>query len=42
MPRLDRLPEANRKNLLTFPMQANDTAPFLRLTKTSPPRGSRS
>lgn len=33
MPRLDRLPEANRKNLLNLPMQANDTAPFARLAK---------
>jgi D-proline reductase (dithiol) PrdB len=32
-PRLDRLPEANRKTLLSFPMQANDTAPFIRLAK---------
>ena len=32
-PRLDRLPEANRKNLLNLPMQVNDTAPFVRLTK---------
>ena len=30
-PRLDRLPEGNRKNLLNLPMQANDTAPFVRL-----------
>jgi len=33
MPRLDRLPEANRKNLLNLPMQANDSAPFTRLAK---------
>jgi D-proline reductase (dithiol) PrdB len=32
-PRLDRLPEGNRKNLLNLPMQANDTAPFVRLAK---------
>ena len=29
-PRLDRLPEANRKNLLNLPMHAHDTAPFVR------------
>ena len=33
MPRLERLPEANRKNLLNLPMQVNDAAPFLRLAK---------
>ena len=33
MPRLDRLPEVNRKNLLNLPMQANDTVPFVRLAK---------
>jgi D-proline reductase (dithiol) PrdB len=32
-PRLDRLPEANRKNLLNLPMQAHDTAPFVRPAK---------
>lgn len=32
MPRLDRLPQINRSNLLTFPAQVNDTAPF------APPR----
>ena len=32
-PRLDRLPEPNRKNLLALPMQVNDTAPFVRLVK---------
>ena len=32
-PRLDRLPEANRKNLLNLPMQGHDTAPFVRLAK---------
>jgi|SRR5687768_2802210 len=30
MPRLDRLPEPNRKTLLTAPVQENDTAPFAR------------
>ena len=30
MPRLDRLPQANRSNLLTFPAQVNDTTPFTR------------
>ena len=33
MPRLERLPEANRKNLLNLPMQVNETAPFVRLGK---------
>ena len=28
MPRLDRLPQANRNNLLNFPAQVNDTTPF--------------
>ena len=28
MPRLDRLPQVNRANLLTFPARVNDTAPF--------------
>jgi D-proline reductase (dithiol) PrdB len=32
-PRLDRLPEASRKNLLNLPMQAHETAPFVRLAK---------
>ncbi len=32
-PRLDRLPEGNRKNLLNLPMQAHDTAPFVRPVK---------
>lgn len=32
-PRLDRLPEGNRKNLLNLPMQAHETAPFVRLAK---------
>jgi D-proline reductase (dithiol) PrdB len=30
MPRLDRLPEANRRNLLNLPVQVNDSAPFVR------------
>ena len=29
MPRLDRLPQANRTTLLTFPAQVNDGAPFV-------------
>src|SRR5262245_50761025 len=29
MPRLDRLPQINRNNLLTFPARVNDTAPFV-------------
>ena len=33
MPRLDRLPEANRKNLLTFPTQSNESTPFVRPAK---------
>ena len=33
MPRLDRLPEANRKNLLNLPVQENADAPFTRLAK---------
>jgi D-proline reductase (dithiol) PrdB len=28
MPRLDRLPQISRNNLLTFPAQVNDSAPF--------------
>src|SRR5215510_1402062 len=28
MPRLDRLPQISRNNLLTFPAQVNDTTPF--------------
>jgi len=32
-PRLDRLPEGNRKNLLNLPVQTNETAPFARLAK---------
>jgi len=30
MPRLDRLPQISRNNLLTFPAQVNDSAPFVR------------
>ena len=33
MPRLDRLPQINRNNVLTFPAQVNDTAPFVALAK---------
>ena len=33
MPRLDRLPQISRNNLLTFPAQVNDTAPFVRPAK---------
>jgi D-proline reductase (dithiol) PrdB len=33
MPRLERLPEANRKNLLTFPTQTNECTPFVRPAK---------
>jgi D-proline reductase (dithiol) PrdB len=33
MPRLDRLPELSRKNLLTLPVQVNDAAPFARLSR---------
>jgi D-proline reductase (dithiol) PrdB len=33
MPRLDRLPEVSRTNLLNLPMQANETAPFVRPAK---------
>ena len=33
MPRLDRLPEAARKTLLTLPMGANETAPFVALAR---------
>lgn len=33
MPRLDRLPQTVRSNLLTFPAQVNDTAPFTPLPK---------
>ena len=30
MPRLDRLSQIARNNLLTFPAQVNETAPFVR------------
>lgn len=33
MPRLDRLPETNRNNLLTFPAPVNETAPRTPLRK---------
>ena len=33
MPRLDRLPQINRNNLLMLPVQVNDTAPFVRLAR---------
>jgi D-proline reductase (dithiol) PrdB len=33
MPRLDRLPLANRNNVLTFPAQMNEDAPFVTLGK---------
>jgi D-proline reductase (dithiol) PrdB len=33
MPRLDRLPPANRNNLLTLPVQENATAPFTALMR---------
>ncbi|HYS17609.1 MAG TPA: glycine/sarcosine/betaine reductase selenoprotein B family protein [Candidatus Binatia bacterium] len=33
MPRLDRLPQISRNNLLTFPAQVNDTTPFVRPAK---------
>jgi D-proline reductase (dithiol) PrdB len=36
MPRLDRLPQINRNNLLTFPAQVNDGAPFTPLAKPLP------
>jgi D-proline reductase (dithiol) PrdB len=31
MPRLERLPEGNRKNLLNLPTQVNEAGPFVRL-----------
>ena len=31
MPRLDRLPQLNRSNLLMLPVQVNDTTPYTRL-----------
>ena len=33
MPRLDRLSQMGRNNLLTFPSRVNDTAPFVSLSK---------
>jgi D-proline reductase (dithiol) PrdB len=33
MPRLDRLPAANRKTLVDFPAQVNETTPFTRLAR---------
>ena len=33
MPRLDRLPEGNRKNLLALPVQVNEGAPFTPLRR---------
>ncbi len=33
MPRLDRLPQISRNNLLTFPAQVNETAPLVRPAK---------
>jgi D-proline reductase (dithiol) PrdB len=33
MPRLDRLPEGNRKNLLALAVQVNETAPFAVLAR---------
>jgi D-proline reductase (dithiol) PrdB len=33
MPRLERLPEGNRKNLLNLPTQVNETVPFVRLAR---------
>ena len=33
MPRLERLPETNRKNLLNLPTQVNETAPFVQPVK---------
>jgi D-proline reductase (dithiol) PrdB len=33
MPRLDRLPQLNRNNLLMLPVQVNDAAPFRRLAR---------
>jgi D-proline reductase (dithiol) PrdB len=33
MPRLDRLPQLNRNNLLMLPVQVNDSAPFTRLAQ---------
>jgi D-proline reductase (dithiol) PrdB len=36
MPRLDRLPQATRTNLLTFPAQVNAAAPFVRPARPLP------
>jgi D-proline reductase (dithiol) PrdB len=36
VPRLDRLPQLNRNNLLMLPVQVNDTAPFTRLATPLP------
>jgi D-proline reductase (dithiol) PrdB len=33
MPRLDRLPQINRNNVLTFPAQVNDATPYASLAK---------
>jgi len=33
MPKLDRLPEANRANLLNLPMQVNESAPYTPLPR---------
>jgi D-proline reductase (dithiol) PrdB len=33
MPRLDRLPQANRHNLVNMPVQTHETAPFVHLQK---------
>ena len=33
MPRLDRLPEGNRKNLLALPVQVNESTPFAPLRR---------
>jgi D-proline reductase (dithiol) PrdB len=33
MPRLDRLPETNRNNLLMLPVRVNDSTPFTRLRR---------
>jgi D-proline reductase (dithiol) PrdB len=33
MPRLDRLPEGNRKNLLALPVKVNEGAPFVALRR---------
>ncbi len=33
MPRLDRLPQANRNNLVNMPVQTHETSPFVQLRK---------